>query len=47
MFVAEKQEMVPEHKLLPFMHPDTRFRNGSRAATKWRETTRNIGFGPK
>ena len=35
------------HKLNPCMHPDTRIRNGSRAATKWRETTPNMSFGPK
>jgi len=29
------------------MHPDTSFRNGSHAATKWRETTQNMSFGPK
>jgi hypothetical protein len=29
------------------MLPDTRFRNGLRAATKLRETTPNISFGPK
>ena len=29
------------------MHPDTDFRNGSGASTKWRETTENMSFGPK
>ena len=29
------------------MHPDTSFRNGSGASTKWRETTQNISFGSK
>jgi hypothetical protein len=29
------------------MHPDTRFRNGLRAATKLRETTPIMSFGPK
>jgi hypothetical protein len=29
------------------MHPDTRFWNGWRAATKLRETTPNMSFGPK
>ena len=47
MFVAKKQEMVQGHKLMPCSHPDTRFRNGSRAATKWRETTPNLSLGPK
>ena len=32
---------------MPCIHPDTRFRNGSRAATKSRETTPNLSFGPK
>ena len=35
------------HKLLPCMHRDTYFRIRSRAATKWRETTQNLSFGPK
>ena len=39
--------MVFGHELMPCIHPDTRFRNGSRAATKWRETTPNMSFGPK
>ena len=26
------------------MHPDTNFRSGSGAATKWLETTRNTSF---
>ena len=47
MFIAKKQEMVPGHKLMPCMHPDTRFRNGSRAATKWHETTPNMSFEPE
>jgi hypothetical protein len=34
-------------KLMLCMHPDTRFRNGCRAATKLRETTLNKCFGPK
>ena len=29
------------------MQPITRFRNLSRAATKLRETTQNMSFGPK
>jgi len=47
MFIAKKVEMVSGHKFMPCMHPDTRFRNGSRAATKWCETTPNMSFGPK
>ena len=35
------------HKLMPCIQPDTRFRNGSRAATKSRENTSNMSFGPK
>ena len=35
------------HKLMPCIHPHTRFRNGSRAATKWHETMPNLSFGPK
>ena len=29
------------------MHPDANFRNGSGAATKWRETIQNMSFRPK
>ena len=29
------------------MHPDTNCRNGSGAATKWRETIQNMSFRPK
>ena len=32
---------------MPCMHHDTLFRNGSRAATKWRETMPNMSFEPK
>ena len=32
---------------MPCIQPDTRFRNGSRAAMKWHETTPNLSFGPK
>jgi hypothetical protein len=34
-------------KLVLCMHPDTRFRNGWRAATKLRKTTPNMSFGRK
>jgi hypothetical protein len=44
MFVAKNEEM---QKLVLCKHPDTRFRNGRRAATKLRETTTNMSFGPK
>ena len=47
MFVAEKQEMVLGHKVMLCIHLDTCFRDGTRAATKWRETTPNLSFGPK
>ena len=29
------------------MHADTSFRNGSGASSKWRETFKNMSFGPK
>ena len=29
------------------MHADTSFRNGSGASTRWRETFKNMSFGPK
>ena len=29
------------------MHADTSFRNGSGSSTKWRETLKNMSFGPK
>ena len=47
MFVATKQEMVSEHKLVHYMHADTNFQNGSGAATKWHETIKNMSFRPK
>ena len=47
MFVATKQEMVSEHKLVHYMHVDTNFQNGSGAATKWHETIQNMSFRPK
>jgi hypothetical protein len=47
MFVAKNEEMVPVAKTRALYAPDTRFRNGSRAATNLRETTPNISFGPK
>ena len=47
MFIAIKQEMVLEAQTLAFKAPDTDFHNGSGAAMKWRETTRNTSFGHK
>ena len=47
MVAATKQEMVSDHKLVHYMHADTNFRNGSGAATKWRETIQNMSFRPK
>jgi hypothetical protein len=44
MFIATKQEMVSEAQTHSFDAPDTNFNNGSGAATKWRETTRNLNF---
>jgi hypothetical protein len=47
MFVAKNEEMLPLAKTRAFMQPDTRFRNGCRAATKLRKTTPNMSFGHK
>jgi hypothetical protein len=48
MFVAKNEEMVPVAKTRAlYAPPDTRFKNGWRAATKLRETTPNMSFGPK
>jgi hypothetical protein len=47
MFIAKNEEMVLVAKTRACMHLDTRFRNGLRAATKLRETTPNMSFGPK
>jgi hypothetical protein len=47
MFVAKNEDMVPVAKTRASVHPDIRFQNGWRAATKLRETTPNISFGPK
>jgi hypothetical protein len=47
MSVAKNEEMVPVAKTRLCMHPDTRFPNGRRAATKLHETTPNMSFGPK
>jgi hypothetical protein len=47
MFVAKNEEMVPVAKTRALYAPDTRFRNGWRAATKLRETKPNMSFGPK
>jgi len=47
MFVAKNKKWFRGHKLMPCIHPDTRFRNGSRGATKWCETTINLSFGHK
>ena len=44
MFVAKKQETVLEAKTRALNALDTDFHNGSGAATKWRETTRNTSF---
>ena len=47
MFVAKNEEIVPVAKTRALYAPDTRFRNGRRAATKLRKTTPNMSFGPK
>ena len=45
MFVAKNEEMVPVAKTRALY--DNRFQNGCRTATKLRETTPNMRFGPK
>jgi hypothetical protein len=47
MFFAKNEEMVTVAKTHALYAPDTRFRNGRRAATKLRETTPNMSVGPK
>jgi hypothetical protein len=47
MFVVKNEKMVPVAKTRVCMHPETRFWNGWRAATKLRKTTPNMSFGPK
>jgi hypothetical protein len=48
MFVAKNEEVAPMAKTRALdMHLDTCFRNGWRTATKLRETTPNMSFGPK
>jgi hypothetical protein len=47
MFVVKNEEMVPVAKSRVCLHPDTRFWNGSHAATKLRKTTPNMSLGPK
>ena len=44
MFIATKQEIVLEPLTHSFNAPDTDFHNGSGAAMKWCETTRNMNF---
>ena len=46
MFVATKQEMVSEAQTCSLNAPDTSFRIGSGAATKWRETIQTLSFRP-
>jgi hypothetical protein len=45
--LRKMKKLIRWQKLVLSMHPDTRFRNGWRAATKLRETTPNMSFGPK
>ena len=47
MFVANKQEMVSEAQTRALNAPEANFRNGSGAATKWRETIQNMSFRPE
>ena len=44
MFIGRKQQTVLEAKTHALNAPGTDFHNGSGAATKWRETTRNTRF---
>ena len=41
MFVATKQEMIFEAQTRALNAPDTNFRSGSGAATKWHGTIQN------
>jgi hypothetical protein len=47
MFVAKNEEMVLVAKTGALDAPDNHFTNGWRAATKFRETTPIMSFGPK
>jgi hypothetical protein len=47
MFVAKNEEMVLVAKTRALYAPRHQFWNGWRAATKLRETTPNMSFGPK
>jgi len=46
-FATKNKQWFRGQKLMYCIHADTRFGNGSRAATKWSETTPNMSFGPK
>ena len=45
--LRKKKKWFQWHKLMRCTHRNARFPNGSRPATKWRDTTPNMSFGPK
>ena len=47
MFAMKSAELVLGAQTHAKYAPETRFLNGSRGATKRRETTPNMSFGPK
>ena len=47
MFVAKKQDATSKHKVVHFMRTKIRSHNGHLPATKSRETTQELSFGPK
>src|SRR6185437_8037414 len=47
MFVAKKMMQLRKHKVVHCMHPKTRSHNLYLPATKSRETTQKLSFGPK
>ena len=46
-WLQKKEKWFWWHKLMPCIHRNARFPNGSRPATKWRDTTPNMSLGPK
>src|SRR6185503_15621047 len=47
MFVAKNKTQLRMHKVVHFMHPNTRSHNGYLPATESHETTQKLSFGPK
>ena len=47
MFVAKMKTQLRKHKVVHFMHPKARSHNLYIPATKSRETTQKLSFGPK